>query len=116
MDGARIFRAADRPMLTDLYRAILDDLAGVHRLIPRGRMRCALNIPYLARENSDAEILALKKGLGARRRMTARWPAGGTTATVRRLGTWLLLFQRAILVVAANTPACLRVTLARRWR
>ena len=25
-------------------------------------------------------------------------------------------FSRAMLVVAANTPACLRVTLARRWR
>ena len=34
----------------------------------------------------------------------------------RRLGTWQLSFQGAMLVVAANTPACLRVTLARRWR
>ena len=80
LDDARIFRAADRPVLINvlawLYRAILDDVTEVHRLIPRERMRCALNIPYIARENSAAEILALKKGLGARRRMTARWPAG----------------------------------------
>jgi hypothetical protein len=46
---------------TDLYRAILDDVAEVHRRIPRERMRYALDIPYIARENSTAEILALKK-------------------------------------------------------
>ena len=44
-----------------LYRAILEDVAGVHRRIPRGRMRSALDIPYIARENSAAEILALRK-------------------------------------------------------
>jgi hypothetical protein len=32
----------------------------VHRQIPRERMRYALDIPYIARENSNAEILALK--------------------------------------------------------
>jgi hypothetical protein len=44
LDDAHIFRAADRPVLTDLYRAILDDVAGVHRQIPRGRMRYARDI------------------------------------------------------------------------
>ena len=69
LDDAHIFRAADRPVLIDvfrmagpsLYRAILDDVAGVHRRIPRERMRYALDIPYIARENSTAEILALRK-------------------------------------------------------
>jgi hypothetical protein len=69
LDDAHIFRAADRPVLidvfcmagTELYRAILDDLAEVHRRIPRERMRYALDIPYIARENSAAEILALRK-------------------------------------------------------
>jgi hypothetical protein len=28
LDDAHIFRAADRPVLTDPYRAILDDVAG----------------------------------------------------------------------------------------
>src|ERR1700689_5068128 len=44
-----------------LYRKILEDLAGVHRRIPRERMRYALDIPYIARENSTAEIFALRK-------------------------------------------------------
>ena len=70
LDDAHIFRAADgRPVLidvfcmagTELYRAILEDVAGVHRRIPRGRMRYALDIPYIARENSTVEILALRK-------------------------------------------------------
>jgi hypothetical protein len=69
LDDAHIFRAADRPVLLDVfcvagaewYRAILDDVAGVHRRIPRERMRHALEIPYIARENNSAEILALRK-------------------------------------------------------
>jgi hypothetical protein len=70
LDDAHIFRAADgRPVLidvycmagTDLYGAILEDVAEVHRRIPRERMRYALEIPYIARENSAAEILAFKK-------------------------------------------------------
>jgi hypothetical protein len=69
LDDAHVFRAADRPVLldvfcmagTELYRAILDDIAEVHRRIPRERMRYALDIPYIARENSTAEILALRK-------------------------------------------------------
>jgi hypothetical protein len=69
LDDAHIFRAADRPVLldvfcmagTDLYNAILDDVAEVHRRIPGEQMRHALDIPYIARENSTAEILALKK-------------------------------------------------------
>jgi hypothetical protein len=44
----------------ELYRAILEDVAGVHRRIPRDQMRYALDIPYIARENSTAEILALR--------------------------------------------------------
>ena len=46
---------------TELYEAILEDVAAVHRRIPRERMRYALEIPYIARENSTAEILALRK-------------------------------------------------------
>ena len=69
LDDAHIFRAADRPVLldvfcmagSDLYRAILEDVTEVHRRIPRERMRYALEIPYIARENSAAEILALRK-------------------------------------------------------
>ena len=69
LDDAHIFRAADRPVLldvfcmagTELYRAILEDVAEVHRRIPRERMRYALEILYIARENSTAEILALRK-------------------------------------------------------
>jgi hypothetical protein len=60
---------AGRPVLidvfcmagTELYGAILHDVTGVHRRIPRERMRYALDIPYIARENSATEILALRK-------------------------------------------------------
>ena len=45
---------------SDLYGAILDDVAAVHRRIPREQMRYALDIPYIARESSAAEIRALK--------------------------------------------------------
>jgi hypothetical protein len=45
----------------ELYGAILADVAAVHRRIPRERMRYALDIPYIARESSAAEILALKQ-------------------------------------------------------
>ena len=69
LDDAHVFRAADRPVLLDvfcmagaeLYGAILEDVTEVHRRIPRERMRYALEIPYIARESSTAEILALKK-------------------------------------------------------
>jgi hypothetical protein len=69
LDDEHIFRAAGRPVLldvfcmagTDLYDAILEDVAAVHRRIPRERMRYALEIPYIARENSTDEILALKR-------------------------------------------------------
>jgi hypothetical protein len=61
--------AADHPVLIDvycmagedLYGAILEDVAAVHRRIPREQMRYALDIPYIAREASAAEILALKQ-------------------------------------------------------
>ncbi len=43
-------------------------------------------------------------------------PPARRSQGARRLATWQLSFQGAMLVVAANTPACLRVTLARRWR
>jgi hypothetical protein len=69
LDDAHIFRAGTRLVLIDvycmaggeLYGAILEDVAVVHRRIPRERMRYALDIPYIARENSTAEILALRK-------------------------------------------------------
>ena len=69
LEADHVFRAAGRPVLldvfcmagADLYNAILEDVAAVHRRIPRERMRYALEIPYIARENSAAEILALRK-------------------------------------------------------
>jgi hypothetical protein len=44
-----------------LYSQILEDVAEVHRRIPRDRMRYALDIPYIARESSAAQILALRQ-------------------------------------------------------
>jgi hypothetical protein len=41
-------------------RYFLEDVTEVHRRIPRERMRYALEIPYIARESSAAEILALR--------------------------------------------------------
>jgi hypothetical protein len=70
LNEAHIRRAADgRLVLIDvfcidgasLYSEILEDVAKVHRRIPRERMRYALEIPYIARESSSAEILALRK-------------------------------------------------------
>jgi hypothetical protein len=69
LNEAHIRRAADgRLVLIDvfcmdgasLYGKILEDVAEVHRRIPRERMRYALEIPYIARESSAAEILALR--------------------------------------------------------
>ena len=70
LNSAHIRRAADgRLVLIDvfcldgasLYGMILEDIAEVHRRIPRERMRYALEIPYLARESSAAEIRALRR-------------------------------------------------------
>ncbi len=70
LDDAHLFwGAGDHPVLIDvycmageeLYGAILEDVAAVHRRIPREQMRYALDIPYIAREASAAEILALKQ-------------------------------------------------------
>lgn len=70
LNEAHIRRASDgRLVLIDifcmdgasLYGKILEDVAEVHRVIPRDRMRYALEIPYIARESSAAEILALKR-------------------------------------------------------
>ncbi|MGH3399032.1 MAG: hypothetical protein ACRDPO_30550, partial [Streptosporangiaceae bacterium] len=66
LDDASIYRAGDRPVLldvycmagSDLYRAILDDVAAVHRRIPRERMRYALDIPYIAHSDADADAHA----------------------------------------------------------
>jgi hypothetical protein len=44
-----------------LYGQILEDVTEVHRRMPRERMRYALDIPYIARESSPAEILALRQ-------------------------------------------------------
>lgn len=44
-----------------LYGQILKDVTEVHRRIPRDRMRYALEIPYIARESSAAEISALQR-------------------------------------------------------
>jgi hypothetical protein len=61
--GQRAAGAARRLLhgWTALYRAILEDVAEVRRRIPRERVHYALEIPYIARENSAAEILALRK-------------------------------------------------------
>jgi hypothetical protein len=68
-----------------LYRAILEDVAEVHRRIPRERMRYALDIPYIARENSTAEILALKRP-GHPPPDDHALACQGTTANARPLG------------------------------
>jgi hypothetical protein len=44
-----------------LYGQILEDVAEVHRRIPREQIRYALEIPYIARESSAAEISALQR-------------------------------------------------------
>ena len=70
LNDAHIRRALDgRLVLIDvfcmdgasLYGQILTDVAEVHRRIPREQMRYALEIPYIAREHSVAEISALKR-------------------------------------------------------
>jgi hypothetical protein len=70
LNESHIRRAADgRLVLIDvfwmdgesLYGKILEDVAEVHRRIPPERMRHALEIPFIARESSAAEILALRK-------------------------------------------------------
>ena len=70
MNSTHVRRAVDgRLVLIDvfcmdgasLYGKILEDVAEVHRRIPRERMRYALEIPFIARESSPAEISALKK-------------------------------------------------------
>jgi hypothetical protein len=47
-----------------LYGQILEDVTVVHALIPRERMRYVLEIPYIARESSIAEISALRQAWG----------------------------------------------------
>jgi hypothetical protein len=69
VDAHLYWSAGDHPVLIDvycmagedLYGAILKDVAAVHRRIPRERMRYALDIPYIARESSAQEILALRE-------------------------------------------------------
>ncbi len=70
MNSAHVRRAVDgRLVLIDvfcmdgasLYGKILEDAGEVHRRIPPERMRYVLEIPYIARESSPAEIGALKK-------------------------------------------------------
>lgn len=70
LNSAHVRRAADgRLVLIDvfcmdgasLYGQILKDVSVVHRRIPRARMRYALEIPYLARESTAAEINALRR-------------------------------------------------------
>lgn len=70
LNSAHIRQAADgRGVLIDifcmdgaaLYGQILEDAAEVRRRIPRERMRYALEIPYIARKSSAAEISALQR-------------------------------------------------------
>ena len=112
-DDAHIFRAADgRPVLIDvfcmagaeLYRAILEDVAEVHRRIPRERMRYALETRYIARENSTAEILALRgqfitrlsRGSGFFRRTQVQRSSRPATASTT---------HRHTKIMSASTPA-----------
>jgi hypothetical protein len=78
LDDAHSFRAADRPVLidvfcmagTELYDAILEDVAGVHRRIPRERMR----YDWTSRISPGRTVPPRSfpsKGLGTRCRMTA---------------------------------------------
>ena len=78
LNEAHIRRAADgRLVLIDvfcmdgasLYREILNDVAGVHRRIPRERMRYALDIPYIARAADGRRDPCPQKGLGTRCRI-----------------------------------------------
>jgi hypothetical protein len=74
LDDAHIFRAADRLVLTDLYRAILDDVAGC-----TGRFRasgCATHGASVYRPGEQQRRDPCPEGPGTRRRMTTRWPAG----------------------------------------
>jgi hypothetical protein len=73
LNSAHIRRATDeRLVLIDvfcmdgasLYGQILKDVTEVHRRFPRERMRYALEIPYIARESSVAEIGALRRAWG----------------------------------------------------
>ena len=70
LNRAHVRRAADgRLVLIDifcmdgaaLYGQILEDVAEVHRRIPRDQMRYALEIPYIARAASATEIHALHR-------------------------------------------------------
>ena len=70
LNPAHVRRAVDgRLVLIDifcmdgasLYGQILADVTEVHRRIPREQMRYALDIPYIARESSAAEIDALRR-------------------------------------------------------
>jgi hypothetical protein len=70
LNDGNIRRAADgRLVLIDvfcmdgasLYGQILTDVAEVHSRFSRERMRYALEIPYIARESSAAQISALKQ-------------------------------------------------------
>jgi hypothetical protein len=76
LNEAHVRRAADgRLVLIDvfcmdgaaLYGLILEDVAAVHRRMPRERMRYALEIPYIGRESSAEEIRALRQAWD-------RWP------------------------------------------
>src|SRR5581483_7045936 len=70
LNSAHVRKAADgRLVLIDmfcidgasLYGKILEDVTEVRRRIPRDRMRYALEIPFIARESSAAEIRALNQ-------------------------------------------------------
>jgi hypothetical protein len=78
LDDAHIFRAADRPVLLDffcmagtaLYDAILEDVAGVHRLIPRERIALRPGHPVYRPGEQHRRDPCPQKGLGTRCRMT----------------------------------------------
>jgi hypothetical protein len=70
LNSAHVRRASDgRLVLMDvycmdgesLYGKVLEDVVAVHDRIPRERMRYALEIPYIGRESTAAEIRALRQ-------------------------------------------------------
>ena len=90
MDDARIFRAADRPVLINvlawLYRAILDDVTEVHRLIPRADVLRTEHPVYRPGEQHRRDPCPQKGPERAPpddRALACR----GTIVNVRRLGT-----------------------------
>ena len=90
---------------TELYRAILEDVAEVHRRIPRERMRYALETPYIARENSTAEILALRGQFINPPKLRIRILPPNASAAIVPASHSKHHTQRHTKIMSASTPA-----------